>query len=136
LQGDHPDDEGAKLLNVAVSRAKKHLVIVANLTYLEDWLPSGAFLHDVLFKIQSSGQVLDAREILSLEPAELRGLGRPVDIDIETQQTGLFGQKDFDTVFRTDVDQARESVVIFSGFVTPERVGSYGDLFRQKILEG
>lgn len=32
--------------------------------------------------------------------------------------------------------QAKESVVVFSGFVTPERIGSYGDLFRQKILDG
>jgi DNA polymerase III delta prime subunit len=136
LQGDHEDDDGAKLLNVAVSRAKEHLVIVANLTYLDDRLPSGALLRKILFQIQTSGQVLDAREILSLQPADLRGLGRPVDIDLETQRTGLFKQKDFDTVFRTDVSQAKASVVIFSGFVTPERVGSYGDLFRQKILEG
>src|SRR5437773_2023642 len=33
LQGDHPDDGGAKLLNVAVSRAREHLAIIANLTY-------------------------------------------------------------------------------------------------------
>ncbi len=136
LQGDHPDDDGARLLNVAVSRAKENLVIVANLTYLDDRLPGGALLRDILFKIQASGQVLDAGEILSLQPADLRGLGRPVDIDLETQRTGLFKQKDFDTVFRADVGQAKTSVVIFSGFVTPERVGSYGDLFRQKILEG
>ncbi len=136
LQGDHPDDDGAKLLNVAASRAKENLVIVANLTYLDDRLPSGALLRDILFQIQTSGQVLDAREILSLQPADLRGLGRPVDIDLETHRTGLFKQKDFETVFGTDVGQAKASVVIFSGFVTPERIGRYGDLFRQKILEG
>ncbi|MGH9552173.1 MAG: AAA domain-containing protein, partial [Terriglobales bacterium] len=136
LQGDHPDDGGAKLLNVAVSRAREHLVIVANLTYLDDRLPGSALLRDILFQIQSSGQVLDARAILTLRPADLRGLGRPVDIDLETQRTGLFGQKDFDAVFRADVTQGKESVVVFSGFVTPERIGSYGDLFRQKILDG
>jgi hypothetical protein len=136
LQGDHEDDDGAKLLNVAVSRAREHLVIVANLTYLDGRLPSGALLRKILFEIQASGQVLDAREILSLQPADLRGLRRPVDIDLETQRTGLFKQKDFDTVFCADVSQANASVVIFSAFVTPERVGSYGDLFRQKILEG
>lgn len=93
-------------------------------------------MRDILFRNSTSGQVLDAKEILSLQPADLRGLGRPVDIDLETQRTGLFKQKDFETVFGTDVGQAKASVVIFSGFVTPERVGSYGDLFRQKILDG
>lgn len=136
LQGDHPDDDGTKLFNVAISRAKEHLVVVANVTYLDDRLPGYAFLRDVLFQMQSRGQVIDAREILTLHPADLRGLGQAVDIDLETQRTGLFGQKDFDTVFRADIEQARSSVVIFSGFVTPERVGSYGDLFRRKILEG
>jgi len=137
LQGDHEDDDGAKLLNVAVSRAREHLVIVANLTYLDGRLPTGALLRKILFEIQTSGQVIDARENLSLRPADLRGLERrSVDFDLETQRTGLFKEKDFETGFRTDVSQVKESVVIFSGFVTPERVGSYGDLFRQKILEG
>lgn len=136
LQGDHPDDGGTKLLNVAVSRAKDHLVIVANLTYLDDRLPSGAFLRHILFEAQTRGEVLDATDILTLRPADLRGLGRPIDIDIEAQRTGLFGQKDFEAVFQADIDQAKKSVVIFSGFVTPERVATYGDLFREKILAG
>jgi hypothetical protein len=136
LQGDHPDDDGTKLINVAVSRAQEHLVCVANLTYLDDRLPGSAFLRHILFRMQSSGNVIDAREILTLRPADLRGIGRPVDIDLETQRTGLFGGRDFDTVFRVDVAHALTSILIFSGFVTPERVGAYGDLFRRKILEG
>jgi hypothetical protein len=136
LQGDQPDDDGTKLFNVAISRAREHLIVVANVTYLDDRLPGGAFLRDVIFQMQSRGQIIDAREILTFHPADLRELGRVVDIDLETQRTGLFGQKDFDTVFRADIEQARSSVVIFSGFVTTERVGSYGDLFRSKILEG
>jgi hypothetical protein len=68
--------------------------------------------------------------------SDLRELGQTVDIDLETRRIGLFGHKDFDTVFRADIEQAKRSVVIFSGFVTPDRVGSYGDLFRRKILEG
>ena len=49
--------------------------------------------------MQSSGETLDAREILTLHEADLRELGQTVDIDLEAQRTGLFGQKDFDTVF-------------------------------------
>jgi ssDNA-binding Zn-finger/Zn-ribbon topoisomerase 1 len=135
LQADHPDDDGAKLFNVAISRACKHLVAIANLTYLDGQLPGGAFLRDILFKMQSSGQVIDAREILTLDPSDLPELGNIVDIDLEAKRTGLFGQNNFDIVFRADIEQAKNSVVIFSGFITPERVGSYGDLFRRKILE-
>jgi hypothetical protein len=136
LQADHPDDDGAKLFNVAISRAREHLVAIANLTYLDGQLPGGAFLRDILFQMQSSGQVIDAREIITLDPADLRELGDTVNVDLEAQRTGLLGQNDFDSVFRADIEHAKSSVVIFSGFVTPERVGSYGDLFRRKILEG
>ena len=66
--------------------------------------------------------------------ADVRRLGRR--IDLETRRTSLFGHKDFEAAFRADIDQAQSSIVIFSGFVTPERVASYGDLFRQKILDG
>jgi len=136
LQGDHPDDAGARLFNVAVSRAQEHLVFVANLTYLDDRLPGGALLRDFLFQAQTRGRVIDARDVLTLRPADLRGLTPPIAIDLDTQRTGLFGQQDFDAVFRADVDQAKHSIVIFSGFVTPERVATYGDLLRRKILEG
>ncbi len=136
LQADHPDDDGAKLFNVAISRARQHLVAIANLTYLDEQLPGGAFLRDVLFQMQSAGQVIDARDILTLRAADLRELGNTVNIDLEAKRTGLFGQSDFDTVFRADIERATSSVVVFSGFVTPERIGNYGDLFRRKILEG
>ena len=36
----------------------------------------------------------------------------------------------------SDLQRARKSVAIFSGFVTTRRVGVYADLFRQKIAEG
>jgi ssDNA-binding Zn-finger/Zn-ribbon topoisomerase 1 len=136
LQGDHPDDDGAKLLNVAVSRAKQHLVFVANLTYLDQHLPGNAVLRDFLFQIQTRGRVLDASEILTLQPADLRGLAEALEVDLDGQQGGLFQQNDFDALFRADVEQAQESVVIFSGFITPDRVASYGDLFRKKVLQG
>jgi DNA polymerase III delta prime subunit len=136
LSGEHSDDDNTKLLNVAVSRAKENLVIVANLTYLDPRLSERSFLREILDRMRSSGQVLDGKEILSLQAVDLRGWGWSIDLDPETLRTGLFNQKDFDSAFRADVSQAKESVLIFSGFVTPERVGSYGDLFRRKILEG
>ena len=47
-------------------------------------------------------------KFLTLHPADLRGLGQTVGIDLETQRTGLFGQTDFNTVFRADIEEARK----------------------------
>ncbi|MBT6638574.1 MAG: AAA family ATPase [Candidatus Marinimicrobia bacterium] len=138
LQADRPDENGAKLFNVAVSRAQKHLIIFANLTYLEDKLPDLSMLREILYTIQSKGRVINVRDVLSMYPilSDLKKLGETFDLDLETEKSGLFKQSDFDKVFLSDLRMAKKSVVIFSGFVTPQRVGAYIDTLRLKVEEG
>ena len=45
-------------------------------------------------------------------------------------------RRSFDAACLHDMRQARNSIVILSGFVTPQRVSCYADLFRAKIAEG
>ena len=138
LQADRPEEAGAKLFNVAVSRAQKHLIVFANLTFLEDKLPDLAILRELLYTVQSKGKVIDVRDVLSMYPIvnDLKKLGGTFDLDLETEETGLFKQSDFDKVFLSDLGAAEKSVVIFSGFITPQRVGAYIDMFRSKLEEG
>jgi hypothetical protein len=49
LEADNSDDDGAKLFNVAISRAKEHLIAFANLEYLDSKLPARAFLRGELY---------------------------------------------------------------------------------------
>lgn len=136
LQGDNPNDDGAKLFNVAVSRAQEHLVFVANLTHLDRVLPGTAILRDMLFQSQTRGRVLDARELLKLTPADLQGVERTLHLDPDVFKSSLLKEPEFEALFMHDVSHAKKSVVIFSGFITPERVARYGGLFRSKIMDG
>lgn len=138
LEADNPDDNGAKLFNVGISRSKDHLVIFANLTYLQDKLPDRALLRDILDTMQSRGRIVDVHEVLAFRPVmeDLRKLQPHFELELDAEKAGLFRQKNFEAVCRTDVENARKGVAIFSGFVTPKRVAAYGDLFRQKISEG
>lgn len=138
VQGVPPDHIGARLLNVAVSRAQEQLVIVANLTYLENKLPSTAFLRSVLHRAQSQGQVIDASEIMALRPveADLKELLGIVELDLDAKRLGLFHTKSFSDACLFDLKEAKHSIVIYSGFSTPVRVATYGELFRVKIAEG
>jgi len=52
------------------------------------------------------------------------------------EHTALFGQRNFERVFREDVEGMKNSLVIFSGFITPERVSACRDLFREKRSNG
>lgn len=54
LQGVPPKQIGARLINVAVSRAKSHLIVLANLTYLDRLLPSASLLRGVLYDMQTN----------------------------------------------------------------------------------
>ena len=53
---------------VALSRAKESVVVIANLTFLEQKLPANAKLRTVLYDFQRAGRILDVREVLALRP--------------------------------------------------------------------
>jgi ssDNA-binding Zn-finger/Zn-ribbon topoisomerase 1 len=67
---------------------------------------------------------------------DLGHYGRSFDLSASTEKTGLFNQKDFDVVSYADFERARKSIVIFSGFITEQRVAVYESIFRRKVIQG
>lgn len=137
-QAGGPDEAGAQLFNVAVSRAQAHIIFIANLEYLDRKLPADAFLRDLLYMASKRGNLVDVRAVIAMWPIidDLREQGYPFDLDPSTLSTGLFNESSFEGGFRSDIDRAKRGVVIYSGFVTPQKVGSYEALFRRKAAEG
>jgi len=138
LQANQKEDSGAKLLNVALSRAQEAIVIIANLTFLDQKLPSDSILRGLLHDIQRKGRVIEVKDILALHPIldDLKRFGSQPDLDPECLRTGLFSGRDFAKLCRADMEHAEKSIVVFSGFITQERAAHMGDLFRQKIAQG
>lgn len=137
-QAGSPEDSGTQLFNVAVSRAKEHVIFVANLNYLDAKLPADAFLRDLLHEASARGGIIDVRDVLAMWPIadDLRRIGRPFELDPETLRSGLFRQVDFEAVCGADIEGATKGIAIYSGFVTPQRVAAYEPLFRRKLAEG
>jgi hypothetical protein len=138
VQGLPPDHTGARLINVAISRAKHRLVVLANLTYLDRKLPSTSLLRSVLFDMQNNGRVVSGTDVLALRPIErdLRGLLGQMPFEPMVETFGIFDEPAFERALEHDIREAKSSVVIFSGYITPTRVGKLGDLFRSKIADG
>ena len=138
LDAERPDDDGAKLFNVAISRSQHHLVFIANVDYLDKKLPAQSLLRGMLSYAQATGRTIDVRDVLAYYPIidDLRRYGRPIDLDPDTLRTGLYNQHDFDKVCVPDLSAAERSILIFSGFVTPQRVRAYEPILRAKIAEG
>ena len=137
-QAESIDDTGAKLQNVALSRAKDAVIVLANLTYLEARLPGHAVLRTLLSEMQRTGKIVDVRDILALRPVfdDLRRFDSVPGLSADALKNGLFDGRDFTTVIRRDMEQAKHSIAIFSGFITEQRVAQMGDLLRQRIHAG
>ena len=70
VQGVPPDHIGARLINVAVSRAQEHFVVLANLTHLDRRLPSHSLLRSILHKMEQQGCIVPGEELYKLSPID------------------------------------------------------------------
>jgi hypothetical protein len=135
---DQPQEDGCRLWNVGISRAKDYLIFIANLTHLNKYLPKSSFLRKILYDAQLQGEVIEIETILKLDTykEDISSLQKKFELDSDTLEKGLFNNNDFEKVFLEDIKNAQQSIGIFSGFITPNRVAHYGDIFRQKIASG
>ena len=137
VQGVPPGHVGARLISVAVSRAQEHFVVLANLTHLDKHLPSNSLLRIILHKMERQGRVVPVREFLGY-PIDRGVVSSPdhVKSDKMVKSMGIFNEEQFERRLADDIQSAKESVVLFSGYVTPARVAILEDLLRSRILAG
>ena len=132
-------EDGAKVMNVAMSRPKDILIIFANLDFLNQNLQETSILRKIFVDIQSKGTIIDINEILNLGPFNLPKkptLTASPKVIFDEKNTGVFNTKTFEPIFEKDIEKAKKYIVIFSAFLTEKRVAHWGDLLRKKINEG
>lgn len=88
--------------------------------------------------MQEKGRVVPGRDVLRLRPIEsdLSGLIGQMPFDEIAETLGIFDEAQFERALLHDIQGAKQHVVLFSGYVTPTRVGKLGDLLRSKIAAG
>jgi len=133
------DEDGARLLNVALSRARHHIVLVANFDYLREKAPRQSFVLRVLKFFEDAGEPLEAKELLRVGPEDwLDALGpvNPPQFEFDPSKLGAFSEGTFYPAFLTDLISANHSIVIFSPFVTSRGAGRWVDALRAKASAG
>lgn len=135
-EGGRAASEASKLINVAVTRAKGKLVLVANHSFFRQKLNKA----DAAFWILDFAyhkRPVDSRDILPSYFDELilnRGLSpQPLP---EPEEWGAWNEKSFYEQFTKDLYQAEERVVIFSPFLARKRLAGLMDLFRYLVDKG
>lgn len=139
INATKPQDEGAKNLNVAISRAKKSLIVLADLNVLDKQLSNYSFLREVLFSMQMTGRVIDARTLvdkseLGIIEAELSV--SQISVAKSSIQDGMADETSFFPLLYKNIEEAKKSIIIFSGFFTPARVDEVLTVLRKPLKDG
>ncbi len=128
------EQQGAKLLNVALSRARSRMVFIANMAYVGERLSPYSYLRQSLEYVRKHGTVVDAAEFLDV-PGDVPDYSEIGTLP-EDSLSRLYSELDYEEALVRDVERAQESVVIFSGFSTHRRVNKWKDLLLSKVAQG
>ncbi len=112
------NQEGDRLLNVAVSRARHHLIVVANFDFLRKQPASPHLLH-LLDQLQTHGQTWPVADPV---PAAAEPVSTPV---VEAGLTQWFREGAAVEAVQRDLAAARASVWIAAPFTTERGVGRW-----------
>jgi ribosomal protein L37AE/L43A len=133
------EEDGTRLLNVALSRAKQHIILVANFDYLHQKLSPVSIVRRILSIFLEEGTELDAKNVLPLGPGDwidaLRTLD-PTVLNFDMSKSGIFTEGTFYEAFRKDLTDAKESIVFFSPYATQSGTSRWMDILTMKISEG
>ena len=134
------NSDAAKLINVAITRAKAQLVIVANVDYLASRLRPDSILMRVLDEVRIRGKVVDSREILDdyscTEFDRWAGLLGPRDDGINPDDGTLYTERNFYAAFFADLRNSSQEIIIVSPFLSARRTRQFLNLFQSKCRNG
>lgn len=134
-----PQDAGARLLNVALSRARDQLIVIANFEYLRRNAPTGGVVHRLLDHLEAHGEALDVTGLLPLGDRVwvdgLKALGHR-DFELPADGAGVFNEATFYPAFRADLRRAERSAVILSPFMTESGTSRWVDELRAVLERG
>ena len=137
---EYNNTESAKLLlNVALTRAETKLFVVANCNYIKNTFESNTLFMDVLRHIIAKGKETSSTEIIAdlrdenfeYWAAKLNSLeDRPENIGSN------YNDQDFWVAFHNDLAKANSELIIFSPYLTSDRLGKLHLKFSQLLAKG
>ena len=132
-------EDGARLLNVAVSRAKHHVVLIANFDYLRAKAPDGAIVRSLIEHFAEHGEPLDVEALLPLADRDwVDALHHvtPPGFELPDGAAGAFTEGTFYPAFAHDLVKAKSSVVLFSPFATATGTSRWLEPLRGALARG
>lgn len=121
-----------RLLNVALSRAQDHLIVVANVDFMRARLTPGSEAMQMLQHLIAHAQPLGVDDLIPMRSAaDLAGL----DAD-ELARPAFFPADEVPRAVQWDIDHSEHSIDIYCAFLDPRPVRSWLRHIAQQIQRG
>lgn len=132
------DETARRLLNVALTRPRHRLIVVGDFAYIRK---NGrrAFLGRLVELLEARYPKAEARELVGAglaaraAKAQLESVGGPIEPD---QRRLVVTQDNFYRLLGRDLAEARERVIIYSPFITANRLGELEPQLKAAIERG
>jgi hypothetical protein len=133
------NDGYLRLLNVALTRARRRLIVLGDFKWIEQHANRQSSLQQLVGYLREHYPLVSAREVvrdgLQARAAAAHRLIAGGGETPEAQRL-VITQEDFYPLLLRDLDGARERVVIYSPFMTPDRVASLEPNLRSAVERG
>ncbi|MFB7321635.1 AAA domain-containing protein [Streptomyces sp. NPDC056190] len=121
-----------RLLNVALSRAQDHLIVVADLAHLRRHLAPHSEARVMLDHLESHAQVMSADQLVPIrDAAQLSAL-----TEEELQRPAFFPADEVYKAVEWDIEQATASIGIYCPFLDPNPVRKWSALLGRRVDDG
>ncbi|MEC3952577.1 AAA domain-containing protein [Nocardia sp. CDC153] len=126
------DSKTCRLLNVALSRAQDHLVVVADLEHLREHLPGFSEARIMLDHLEKHAQVMSADQLIPIrEAAQLSTLSEE-----ELRRPAFFPADEVPKAVEWDVGRSATSIELHSPFLDSGPVSKWSRLFGERVSAG
>ncbi|MEU2850915.1 AAA domain-containing protein [Streptomyces syringium] len=132
FQGTGLSSHTCRLLNVALSRAQDHLIVVADVEHLRRHLPVGSEARRMLDHLEAHAQCMSVDELIPVrEAAQLASL-----TDEELARPAFFPADEVPRAVSWDIDRAGRSIEIYCPFLDPRPVRTWSAHLAKRIADG
>lgn len=127
-------------LNVAVTRSKNRLILIAHNKHIRKFLPTNAALIKILNYFNNHAEIHKANEFIESYSTEqfenyASQLLGPVLTNNDLENT-VYSEKNFWPRFHNDLNNVNKRLIILSPFITINRAGKFMDFFKSKVENG
>ncbi|MEV0524580.1 AAA domain-containing protein [Streptomyces sp. NPDC050439] len=131
-KGTGLSSQTCRLLNVALSRAQDHLVVVADLEHLRKHLAPHSEARVMIDHLESHAQVMSADQLVpTREAAQLSSLSEE-----ELSRPAFFPADEVYKAVEWDIERADASIEVYCPFLDPAPVRKWSSLLGQRASDG